>query len=308
MIRFSRPRMRFRSTLWVPAGIMFVACLISASAHADPATTLNGHILNGRIWSSGTNQFVTVDTVVAAAKAADAVFLGEKHDNAEHHRLQAALLDRLAAHARRPALVWEMIKPGDDTVLARASVIGAAGLGAALRWADSGWPAWSDYQPLAVTAIDHDLPMRGAALTRDQVRALLGGGIDLPDFVTLPLDLMRRDALLDQLEASHCGAVPRTALSGMANVQMARDGALARVTTETIAAGHVPVVIAGGGHARRDWGVPWHLPGRNVLVVTFMEVERGLDDPADYAAPGAFDFIWFTPRVDEKDPCARFRR
>lgn len=305
MIRFTRQGIR-RSTVLL-AAIGLSTSIAVTSSTAAPATVLLDHPLVGEIWSSHTNQLTTVDDIVAAAEVADAVILGEKHDNAEHHQLQAALLARLSTDGRKAAVVWEMIPPAKDSILARATAIGGDGLGAALDWAEAGWPPWPEYQPIADIAIARGLTMRGAALTRAQVGTLLGGDTDLlRDTKALPAAYQA--ALLEQLEASHCGAVPRTALGGMADVQVARDAAIAKAMGEVFDAGGFPVAITGGGHARRDRGVPWHLSRRTVLVVAFVEVVRGETDPARYVDPGVFDFVWFTPRVDEKDPCDRFRR
>lgn len=288
------------------AGLMLAALLVPQAAWGAPAEVLTGHPLAGRIWSAAQDAFVSRADLIEAAAAADAVLLGEKHDNARHHRLQAAILADLAAGPRMPALVWEMIEPAADPVLSRAGVIGASGLGAALAWQESGWPAWSDYQPVAEVAVRHGLPMRGAALPRETVRALAGDAEGAA--VARPLGAEDYEDLLDQLEASHCGAVPRSSLEGMAAAQLARDAAIAGAVEELIAGGFLAVGIIGGGHARRDRGVPWHLPARDVLSVAFLEVVRGDTRPQDYFDEGAFDFVWFTPRVDEDDPCARFDR
>ena len=74
------------------------------------------------------------------------------------------------------------------------------------------------------------------------------------------------------------------------------------------------VLIAGVGHVRDDYGVPLYLaarvPGAPVVVVAPLEVREGAARPEDYASSfdGAlpFDFVWFTPRMDYKDPCAAF--
>jgi hypothetical protein len=78
------------------------------------------------------------------------------------------------------------------------------------------------------------------------------------------------------------------------------------------------VLIAGAGHVRVDRGVPRVLallvPGARVVSVAFVEVADGWTRPADYAARFGsgtrlpFDYIWFTARVDNVDPCARLRR
>jgi hypothetical protein len=52
------------------------------------------------------------------------------------------------------------------------------------------------------------------------------------------------------------------------------------------------------------------MPGAAIVAVAPLEVREGLTKPEDYAAQygGAlpFDFVWFTPRMDYKDPCAGF--
>jgi hypothetical protein len=72
------------------------------------------------------------------------------------------------------------------------------------------------------------------------------------------------------------------------------------------------VLVAGGGHARADRGVPWQLrlmaPGRSALAVGLLEVIPDEADPAAYVAAFhtdamPFDVVWFTPRMDESDPC-----
>jgi uncharacterized iron-regulated protein len=65
------------------------------------------------------------------------------------------------------------------------------------------------------------------------------------------------------------------------------------------------VLIAGNGHVRTDRGVPWYLarirPTARTVSVALLEVREGLDAAA---ADLPFDYVWFTPRVDDRDPCA----
>jgi uncharacterized iron-regulated protein len=75
------------------------------------------------------------------------------------------------------------------------------------------------------------------------------------------------------------------------------------------------VLIAGNGHVRADRAVPWHLqrraPDAVTVAVGLLEVAPGEDGPAAYAARFdaeslPFDFVWFTPRSDDQDPCAAY--
>ena len=45
----------------------------------------------------------------------------------------------------------------------------------------------------------------------------------------------------------------------------------------------------------------------------FLEVKEGLTAPAAYAehwdaASLPFDYVWFTPRIDDVDPCEKFKK
>jgi hypothetical protein len=75
------------------------------------------------------------------------------------------------------------------------------------------------------------------------------------------------------------------------------------------------VLIAGDGHVRHDRGVPWHLSERakeaNIVTLGILEVNEAGEDPMDYGQlfqDGGlpFDYVWFTPRLDELDPCEAY--
>src|SRR2546429_67817 len=77
------------------------------------------------------------------------------------------------------------------------------------------------------------------------------------------------------------------------------------------------VLIAGAGHVRRDRGVPVHLarqaPDASIASVAFVEVDAAAVKPGDYAkAFGSdalpFDYVWFTPKVDDADPCEKLKK
>jgi hypothetical protein len=108
---------------------------------------------------------------------------------------------------------------------------------------------------------------------------------------------------------------PDAMLDAMIAVQRARDATLADALLAS-GGGDGAVLIAGAGHVRRDRGAPLYLarraPEQRVLALAFSEVPRGAaetDDPGRRAAElgSAFDLVWFTPRVDDEDPCERFR-
>lgn len=247
------------------------------------------------------------------------MLIGEKHDNANHHLLQAQIVDapgyRGGYLGRRPALVWEMAEPEHATVLLEARADNLAALGEALTWEARGWPAWPDYQPIAEAALRYGLAMRPGKPAPSLVRAVSRGEA-LPEDLALRLDWHRpfrpdmEAALLEELRQSHCSVLPGTALAGMLRVQRLWDAWMA--DSLLAAGGEGGILIAGNGHVREDRAVPWHLRQRGAgdsLTIALVEVVAGCEAVRDYADFDAarYDYVSFTPRVDEADPCARLR-
>jgi uncharacterized iron-regulated protein len=154
MIILAAPTVAWSADPWPPAP-PWVAPL----AQHTPITGEIRDLRNGRT--------VTPTALVERLAAADFVLLGERHDNADHHRLQAWIADRLVAQDRAYALAFEMIDRDQsaklDAYLATAPR-DAAELGAAIGWNESGWPDWSLYQPIAAAALSRDLPILAANL------------------------------------------------------------------------------------------------------------------------------------------------
>jgi uncharacterized iron-regulated protein len=93
----------------------------------------------------------------------------------------------------------------------------------------------------------------------------------------------------------------------MADAQRVRDAAMA---DRLLSAPGPAVLIAGAGHTRTDRGVPWYLrarrPGVRVVSVAFREVQASQQEPPP-SEEANHDLLWFTPRLDDDDPCARMR-
>ena len=125
-----------------------------------------------------------------------------------------------------------------------------------------------------------------------------------------------RSAMALEIRESHCGKAPESILDRMVDIQWARD---ARMAASLARGGQRDgaVLIAGAGHARRDRGVPAHLarqaPDAGVASAAFLEVDPAAVKPGDYAARLAgdtlpFDYVWFTPKIDDVDPCEKFKK
>ncbi len=280
----------------------------------------NDHELVGRIWHTATARFVAPAELSLALAGADFVVLGEMHEQPDHHRLQAEALRDLVARGRRPALLLEMLTPDQEPKLAAFLATkprDALGLGPAVDWLAGGWPDWAMYAPIAQVALDANLPMAAANLPRPLARAIAKGGLTALDPATrerlgldLAFDVTIADAMAEEVIASHCGQLPKAAAAPMALAQRARDAAMADALLRAATTSGA-VLIAGNGHARSDRGVPYWLrlraPGRGAVSLGFVEVQPGMD-AATAAQALATDYLYFTPRLDDTDPCVEFRK
>lgn len=315
---------RFRRLLVAPLLVLAGA----AAAEMPPAPPWRApldrqHPLAGRIWITAERKAVSPDELVARLSQARFVLLGEKHDNPDHHALQAWLVRRLIASGRRPAVAFEMFGTDKSKAISThlaANPGDAAGLGPATGWDKTGWPDWAMYSPIAQAALDAGLPVLGANLPDHEAQAITRRQTVRPERVDelvldRPLSAKLHADLVDDLRRSHCNMLPETMISPMVMAQRAKDGSMARTMSAAVGARDVDtvVLIAGSGHARTDRGVPlalsWLAPQATVFSVAFVEVDGPTTDPAAYAGlrgePAMpFDALWFTARVEGQDPCA----
>ncbi len=295
-----------------------------AAPYAFTTTLDRDAPLVGRVYDVARGDFTTPDAVYRAAAGATYVLLGEKHDNPDHHALQARVIEAMVAAGRRPAVALEMIETDRqgalDGYLAGAPT--SAGLGAAVGWETSGWPPWPEYEPIAKVAIGARLAMVGANVAHATARAIVHEGAGAIDPATIarlgldrPLAPADQAALEQEMRDSHCGMLPEKRVAPMALAQRARDATMADAMIGADRGGGV-VLVAGAGHVHRDRGAPLYLrarkAGASIVTLAFAEADRDTPDPRAYAPRYGskalpFDFVWFTPRATDEDPCAGFR-
>lgn len=290
------------------------------TAQAAEPPRVAEHPLIGQVWDARRGRALSAEQAWAQIAAADYLLLGEVHINPEHHRLQAWILRRLFQAGARPAVAFEMFdrpaQPALDALRAQGAV-GADALAQAGGFDRRGWD-WAAYRPLVAAALQAGVPVLAANLPRETARrlaregpaAVLGAERLGPLGLARPLSPARRRALMDRLEEGHCGHLPAGLAEGILAAQRARDALMA----DTLLTVPRAVLIAGAGHVRRDYAVPYYLalraPRARVLSVAFVEVRAGVMAAADYLEQGVggsvYDLYWFTPRYEPEDPCAAF--
>jgi uncharacterized iron-regulated protein len=305
------------------------------------------HPLAGRIYDVAAGAEIDERALLDALSRASFVMLGESHENADHHRLQARLVAGLAARGETPAVAFEMLRADQQEALDAAQAAEPAtaeGVRAATKWDEGGWPAFALYAPIFEAALAAGLPLVAADLDAADRNRLASDGALPPELAArLGLDEPLPAALLASLErdlmTGHCDMLPASALPRLVRVQRGRDAALAQALvdapgappgdaeaaageprTDPLAAdldGTRAVLIAGTEHVRRDRGAPRALarlaPGAEIATVAFLEVEPGAADlGADFAAryggEAVVDYAWYTPKASDEDHCERMRK
>ena len=304
----------------------YVACVLAGCSGMSWKSPLGrSHPLTGRIWEVSSAQFIDRETLVNRLARADFVLLGERHDNPDHHMLQAEVLRSLLAVGRHPAVGFEMLGRDDASAIAdhlATAPTDAAGFGKAVNWNQRGWPDWAMYQPIAEAALQAKLRIVATNLPLAIARKMARDGLAaLEPRVARDLGLDRPPSepvfarMAADIRDAHCGYASEESVKAMVDVQRARDAQMAQ---SLIAAGEPggAILVAGAGHVRNDYGVPVYLgakaAGKRTVSIAFVEVDKQKTEPQSYALPYPngrlpFDYVWFTPRVDDEDPCEKFK-
>jgi uncharacterized iron-regulated protein len=246
--------------------------------------------------------------------AADVVLIGELHDNVAQHRLR---LDWLRALSDRVpiTLVLEHLDADAQSRLdearraqdlARPVAERARLLAEAAGFRFDGWD-WALIGPVIELALDRNLPIRAGNLSAREAFSIARGqphplaGAPPRGWST---DIER--TLSETIREGHCGVLPDSMIPAMVRAQRARDARLAQVVADARAGGRTPVLLAGNGHVRTDFGVPLHLrdrlAGQTLLAIGLLEA------PASSADSRFFDQVIVTDAQPRPDPCESLRK
>jgi len=242
-----------------------------------------------------------VPRLLAPLLPANFLVLGELHDVDGHQQLHKHVIHHLAHNQQLHALVLEMADRGHSTMGLPAHATETQ-VQQALRWNTSGWP-WERYGPVVMAAVGQSVPVFGGNLPRSDMRsAMLNAALDAN------VQAQHLEPLQALMQESHCGLLPASQLLPMARIQIGRDVAMAQTLLDTRPpkAQQVTLLITGNQHARKDYGVPWHLQRLGVHTREVKVVH--MQTPTAQQAAMAADALWTSPPAPEKDHCAELRQ
>lgn len=254
-----------------------------------------------------TGKVVDVATIAAAADNVQYVYLGESHNNPDHHAMQASIIDALVARGRNVIVGMEMFtRPVQDQLNPWT-----------LGWWDeatfierSDWKKqwgfdYSLYRPIFESVKRSKLPLIALNVPRDWVRAVGRGGfaaLTPEQKKELPADLFLGNTGHKQVFEGLMGGHPMTGPQGD-NIYAAQvlwdegmaDTAIKVMAEKGASRNTVFVVVAGSGHVMFEQGINYRVKRRTGADgITVMkidgteprEVSRGIGQFIYMAKPG----------------------
>ncbi len=319
-------------------------CLLVASALSacnSVPSKLQDPLAN-RIFVSSSGVEVSEQTLLDELAGADVIYLGEKHDQPEHHRLQLSVIKALVDRGLKPAIGLEMLTV-DETSIAMMYTQGTAHaqgsrkgftaedwLREKLGWQGSHDTNWQFYGPILVFAREHKLTVFGADLP-ESLRARISkvgkqglSPVEKGQIISTGLDDENyRRLMYDRFKQAHCGWGSDDYLSRLYDNWLARNDTMAAGILRTLEeADNKPVIlVVGVGHTQFNMGVyervQHQAPHLKQINVGLQPLAGDLLPLADYLGETEFEgrhygweyeYIWFTnPHLPAaEDPCKAF--
>lgn len=235
---------------WTPVAAPVPHAVLTPSAASAPAVfDSNG---TARTWTEALADLATVRVVA----------VGESHDDADHHRLQAEVLSALAPRAPL-AVAFEMVGFEDQATL-DGYMSGAMSEADFAVWWKKNWGYdFAIYKPIFDAAKTAGVPAYGLNAPRDLVKAVSKGGLAslspadrarLPASVQESGDARYRKFVYDSI-AGH-GPLTPDQLKNRTEAMAVWNETMGEKAASIAATGRVVLVIAGQGHVLYKAGVP----------------------------------------------------
>jgi uncharacterized iron-regulated protein len=291
--------------------LLLTGCASQQRQWASPYD--QAHPLVGQVVHVGDRKLVTMPELIQQASQSRYLLIGEVHDNPDHHHLQLEILRGVAGAGVHPSLIFEQFDIDHqgliDNHLSEPEVLREKS-----GFDQRGW-AWELYLPLLELAVERGWQVRAGNISRESLRTMDIDAlpVEFRDLLQPSMDADAQQRLRADLLHSHCDMIDDTHIDKLFLAQRIRDAGLARTLIDADA----PVaLIAGNGHVRRDYGVAQilsdNLGAQQVISIGIVEVSSAARQLSVYfqgedSLEGVFDFVLFTPRIRDQDPCLQFR-
>lgn len=275
-----------------------------------------------RVFDTKANAWVDFEVMAAALATADAVFVGEQHDDPNTHHLERALLEALARRRADIAVSLEMFER--DTQAALDAYLAGTLDEAAFLKDSRPWPRYqTDYRPLVELAREHGWPVIAANVPRPLASGVAKGGLSTLESLApeqqpwIAADIQcPKDAYFDRFSATMGGhpagdgpdavAKQKAMVERYYYAQCLKDEVMGEsVARVALGPGDGPLVVHYNGAFHSDFALgaaeraSRRLPGSRIAVISMLPVAS-----LDAIAPSAedrerADYLVYTLRPDD---------
>lgn len=294
-------------------------CMEKVKQAHDGQLILNDHPMVGKIWDVRQGRLISQKQLLPRLLESKYLLLGETHDNIVHHEHQANMVAALANSKADASIHFEMIDDNQYIHFGLERIKSLPELMDKLKASESGWRYEQMYRVVFEQVLQAQFQYLPANLSREEIREIMKHGEEqASEYIRnllseVPLSSEQVRELEQEVIEDHCNALPATMASPMILAQRVRDARMSQGLLQSDK--NQRVLIAGSGHVRNDRGVPMYLklkdPQAKIVAIGFFEVTADKYSIDEYTARWGggmipFDFAWFTPRFDRKDPCEDF--
>jgi len=327
--------------------LLIIGCSTTTSGskvpdpHEFPQPEKRDDPLIGKIYSSKDYKEVSVTSLTPSLLSSDVIYLGEKHDNREHHEIQMQLIEELVKKDKKPSIGIELFSM-DQTGFLMGFVFSKSHHGAPspekveqrlrlnLGWDQRSEKMWKNYFSILELAKKHQLTLFGMDIPAGIIRRMTMKGVEnLTGVEKLFLhstnleDETYKKFMFQQFKDGHCGWSDKNLMEKLYGTWLARNDAMAKaIQTIRLQNPKEPtVVLLGGGHSVYKLAVydrlAYLMPEVKQLNIGIQEVSIREVELKDYFSsitvddrtfPPPYDYIWFTQRDNYIDPCVQFKK
>lgn len=326
----------------LPAGILLAGILMGPLIGCAPMSPQRDDPLIGKIYATGSSTEISYTQLLEKVVQSDVIYLGENHENADHHEIQMRIIRDLVRAGKRPQLGFEFFSVDQTGYLtafirksqSRMHKVPADILEKRIRhnlgWQERRDRDWGFYFGFLMLAKEFRLTAFGADLPKGTIRSLSRDGLNglspVEKLLLKPTgfkDDGYRKLMFEKFKAAHCGFAMKNRQQKMYEAWIARNDTMAQSIAGMISASpdQPIVVILGSGHTEHNMGVferVRHLrPETKQLNIGLTEVYREATPLEAYTKevtldgrlfPPSHEILWFTRRYSYEDPCNRFRK
>ena len=267
----------------------------------------SGYFRIGQILDVKAGKVITFEELIENLASKDLIFLGEVHDNPEHHLIQVQILQALNARCGPPALAMEVFQSPQQDTLDRylGGEIPEETFLKTVDWKKSWGHDYLFYRPLLLWAKASRSPILAVNAPIDVVKKVARKGLSGLDAgernaIAEEIDLNRqahRDDLRRVYEQHPHGELD--SFDHFYEAQCVWEETMAENASRFFEKGKTKlVVIAGNGHLINKYGIPDRMLKRvPVSALTLLPYPiHGKEELAGKVA----DYIWLTPEAPHR--------